>query len=91
MRVRILGKVWELRFCYLKFVSGYCEAPTKPRKRILIDKRLEGEHELEVIIHELRHAADWGKDEIYIAEEAADIARVLWRLGYRRTEKTNHA
>ena len=55
-------------------------------KRIVVDSRLRGEHRLEVIIHELRHAADWGRDEGFVDQESKDLARVLWRLGYRRAD-----
>ena len=84
MRISILGKVWNLRFTVLHKVSGYCDSPNKPGKEILIHKGLTGEHELEVLIHEFRHAADWQRDEEFIAQEAKDLARMLWRLGYRR-------
>jgi len=86
MHISILGKRWDLRFSKTPADRrGDCDAPTTPHKQIRISDKLEGEEELEVIIHELRHAASWHVDEDYITREARDIARVLWRLGYRRS------
>lgn len=84
MIVTILGKRWRLRFTRLKKQRGDIDAPETPNKEIRICSTLSGEEELEVIIHELRHAADWWRDEQVIEREARDLARTLWRLGYRR-------
>ena len=84
MKITLLGKRWELRFVPLVKNAGDCDAPDTPNKEIRVDSRPEGERQLEVLIHECRHAADWTRDEEYIAAEARDLARVLWRLGYRR-------
>jgi hypothetical protein len=35
------------------------------------------------VIHELLHAAHWDLDELAVEETAEDLARVLWKLGYR--------
>lgn len=35
------------------------------------------------IIHELMHVADWGRDEIFIDQTSEDIAKTLWKMGYR--------
>lgn len=86
MQIRLLGKRWKLRFTRLQKVAGGCDAPTTPNKEIRIDSHLEGERLLEILIHECRHAADWSRDEEFIAEEAKDMARILWKLGYRRVE-----
>lgn len=85
MKVTLMGKVWNfVRAPLPKTLDGLCDPPDKPGKKIKIRRSLRGERELEVIIHELRHAADWHRDEAAITQEAKDIARVLWRLGYRR-------
>jgi len=39
---------------------------------------------LEVLIHEALHAANWDLDEAAVQETAEDIAKILWKLGYRR-------
>jgi len=86
LRVTILGRRWNLRFAHLKPPElGKCDSPNKKGKEIVIDSRLSGELELDTIIHECRHAASWPISEEFIEEEASDLARILWRLGYRRT------
>lgn len=39
---------------------------------------------LETIIHETLHACNWHASEELVETTARDIARFLWRLGYRR-------
>lgn len=86
MRVQILGKYWNLRFCRITTKTkaiGHCDAPDVANRTIKIDQRLKGEERLEVIIHELLHAAGWHIDEEFVDQFGIDAARVLWRLGYR--------
>ncbi len=83
MIVSILGKRWRLRFVPLKTARGDCSAPSDTNKEIRIHSTLTGEERLEILIHEFRHAADWGRDEDFVAREPRDMARMLWRLGYR--------
>lgn len=94
MRITLLGKRWILRFLPLgrlrsnnERINGLCDAPSNPGKEILIDNRLVGCELLEVLLHEMMHAADWQKSEEYIAWQARDIAAVLWKLGYRRNDE----
>jgi hypothetical protein len=54
-----------------------------PHKSIRVDASLAGEERLEVLLHELLHAAGWPIDEGFVTNFAADAAHVLWRLGYR--------
>lgn len=93
MRVSLLGKRWKLRFLPLGRmkhaegqVLGLCDPPTKPGKEILIDNKLKDQELLEVLIHEMLHAVDWNQSEETIGTQAHDIAKVLWKLGYRRNE-----
>lgn len=87
MIVSILGKRWKLQFCRLAAVRGDCSSPNDRDKSIRIDSSLQGEELLEILIHEFRHAADWSRDEEYVAREARDLARMLWRLGYRKGDE----
>jgi hypothetical protein len=87
MRVKILDK----RYVVLFQTKGldpahhaHCEHPKQPQKQILIRPDLEGELLLDRTIHEFLHAADWHKDESWIEECAADLARFLTRLGYKK-------
>ena len=87
MRVKILGKVWNLRFAPNMANRGDCEPPTSPGKEIRISSSLGGEDRLEVLIHELVHAAGWHIDETFVERFARDAARALWRLGYREQRR----
>jgi len=40
--------------------------------------------ELDVIIHEMLHSCYPWMDEQYVEAGATDIARLLWRLGWRK-------
>ena len=88
MIVRILGKRWEIIFVpqheLAKDEDGLCDAPDTPAKALRILDALEGEALLETVIHEFTHAADWSKDDAWVHPFGRDLARVLWRLGYRR-------
>lgn len=63
---------------------GFCTDIGGPNRRICLDAKLHGEEELEVFIHEFLHACFWDMDEAAVEESAEDIARALWRLGYRK-------
>jgi hypothetical protein len=83
MRVRVLNKLWRLRFAPNLANRGDCDPPDKPAKEIRISSSLGGEERLEVLIHELVHADGWHIDEQFVERFARDAARALWRLGYR--------
>jgi len=84
-RIKIRNRFWALRFLPMLDGNdrGQCDAPTKRAKAIRIRSDLRGEERLEILIHEMLHAAFWDMDEEPVEESAADIARALWRIGYR--------
>ncbi len=84
MIVQLAGKRWRLQFVPRMNDDGQCDPPDRPCKAISIARKLRGERQLEVLLHELLHASNWQLDEEHITQIAADIAHVLWRLGYRR-------
>lgn len=88
MLVTILGKRWNLVYEPLdgRTNDGFCERPDTPRKRMVVNSRLKGEKRLATEIHEMLHAADWHKDEEWVTAAGDDIAKILWKLGYRREE-----
>jgi hypothetical protein len=87
MQVRMFGKRWRLRFVpNLGANRGDCDGPAQARKEIRVASGLRGEERLEVLIHEMVHAAGWHIDESFVERFAQDAARVLWRLGYRTDE-----
>ena len=87
MVVTILGKRWRFRFSKLpRGTDGECDDPSTRGKELRIRKGLGEADTLETIIHEALHAADWHKNEPWVEEVARDLARLLWRLGYRRAD-----
>ena len=90
MRIRILGKWWQLRFVpTLGSIDqpnrGDCNAPDVRGKSIRVLSSLTGEERLEVLIHEMLHAADWHRSEEWVDQTAKDLARALTRLGYKES------
>jgi hypothetical protein len=83
MRIKVLGKLWRLRFAPNMGDRGDCDEPDQRGKEIRIASSLRGEERLEVLIHEIVHAAGWHIDETFVERFARDAARALWRLGYR--------
>lgn len=78
--------MWNLRFPNLDISKhrGYCDPPSKKNKEICVASSLDGEEKLSVLIHECLHAASWTQfSEEFVNELSEDIARALWRLGYR--------
>ena len=70
-------------------VRGDCDDPSARNKQIRIANNLPPIEQLEVVIHECLHASDWFKDEEWIEEVAVDIARLLWKLGWRLAKDGN--
>ena len=83
----MVGKRWGFRFARLKKCKGYCDSPEKKNKEIVVKSNLPPKEELDITLHELLHAADWWKDEEWVEQVGTDIANVLWRLGWRKTEQ----
>ena len=84
MRVRILGKLWNLRFVRSTAdYRGECDPCEQKSKEIRILSSLAGEEKLEVLIHEMLHAADWHRSEEWVETVSKDIARTLTKLGYK--------
>lgn len=83
MKLHLAGKRWTLRFVPRLAVDGDCDPPAARNKAIRIAQQLHGERRLAVLIHEMLHATHWSLDEAWIDAVSTDIARALWRLGYR--------
>ena len=63
--------------------TPFCQSDLT-HKELVIDSQLTGLDELDTIIHEINHAADWSKKEEWVLQLSTDIARILWRAGYRK-------
>lgn len=86
MKVTIRGKSWDFRFVkrLAKDTLGHCDHPEKQAKTIRVLNSLKGEERLDTVIHEALHAAHWDLAEDAVNQTATDLAKLLWRLGYRR-------
>jgi hypothetical protein len=79
------GKAWRIRWHKPGAnLDGMAQHEGGKFKRISIDPDLSGRDRLETLIHEALHAADWSKDEDFTDTDARDLARFLWRDGWRR-------
>ena len=86
MRCRLRGRYWKIIRGKLDAkLDGLCDADART---ITIRRSLAGERELEVLIHEMLHACHWDLGEEAITETSEDLARVLFRLGYRYIRET---
>lgn len=81
--VDVLGKRFGWKLSRFRNHDGDCDSPDDHGKLIRLDKTLSGEDQLRVVIHELTHAAFWWLDETFVDRFSTDVARVLWRLGFR--------
>jgi hypothetical protein len=78
MKTKINGKKWRTRDTR---IQGLC---TPGERLIDIDPRLRPRKRCEIILHEVLHALDQDVDEAVVRQWAKDLARALWRDGYRR-------
>jgi hypothetical protein len=82
MKIRILGKQWNLAFCPEKAMGrnlGLCDPPTKKGKEISILETLRGKLALDTVIHECLHASSFMQfDEQFVDTLATDIARAVF-------------
>lgn len=74
------GKRWKYRVTRPMKKRGEADSV---RKEVRISGDMKGEKLLDTIIHEALHVGCWDLDEEVVEEVATDIARLLWRLGYR--------
>lgn len=82
------GKRWRLiEVDHSPRVGGDCEAPHIKGKVIRISRRVHGPQRLTYLLHEALHACLWDLDEEAVTETANDVARLLWRVGYREGEQ----
>ena len=81
MKVRILGKTWDLRFPphdEMGGKAGSCDHPGQRNKSIDVWEDLRGEECLDTIIHECLHAGAYNVLGEYFCEQiGTDIARVV--------------
>jgi len=83
MRVRILGKTWNVRFAPVAEMGrdyGACDPPNVRGKEITLRDDLRGRELVDTVIHESLHAGGWHQfDEAFIERLATEISKLLWR------------
>lgn len=90
MKVTILGKSYELVEVGSGVMPeghyGECDDPSLPGKQIRVREGLPEEDRLRIYLHEMLHAAAWEQfSEEFVDRLSTDMARVLWRAGWRAT------
>jgi len=65
----------------LDALDGNCD--TDDYYWLIIERDLSTRIGLETVIHEALHACDWRAKENKVEITAKEIARFLWRLGFR--------
>lgn len=64
-------------------LRGLCSSPHGREPRLVLCCDLESRGGLETAIHEALHASFFAQTEEKVTSTAYDVARFLWRLGYR--------
>lgn len=84
---KFLDQQWNIVFDNRTGDShAYCEAPHKKEKKIKLRKDLDERELMTYAIHESLHACFWFMSEEFVNRAASDIARFLWRLGFRKVD-----
>lgn len=85
-QIQVLGKPVKVRFTKKlpRGVDGECDDPSTPNAEIRIREGLSPERELEVLIHEYKHFADWHKCEEFITQTSEELAAIVIGQGWRK-------
>jgi hypothetical protein len=91
MKVSIRGKIWTLQECNKlpADIDGDCDSPITKNKLIRIRSSISGQRLLDVLCHEVSHAALWDLGEGPIESLANAIAHQLWDQNVRPDQKTS--
>lgn len=83
MKVRIVGKQWNLAFYGKEHMGrdlGGCDPPSKKGKEIYILDSLRGRLALDTVLHEGLHASSWAQfDETFVDTLATDLSRIVFQ------------
>ena len=87
----IMGKKIRWRYARLRGQADgwtyYSDPPgTGAQDRVVLNEKLKGRARLETEIHEFFHLVNPSLSESHVTQAAADLARILYALGYRKTE-----
>lgn len=64
-------------------LNGDCSNPQESHRIIRYYLGLRGEERLDILIHEMLHACFWDVREEGVSEASTDIARTMWKIGFR--------
>lgn len=76
----------EAQTGHTESLRGLC-IRSDDRREILVLDGQRGRDELDTLIHEMTHAAQWDLGEEAVEEIGTDLASALWRMGWRRTRR----
>ena len=71
-----------------KKIWGLCDSPIVKKKAIYVCIHATGFHELDVILHEIKHAENWeGYNENYVDTFSYELANYVWEADYKKRER----
>jgi len=88
-KTKIAGRLWRIRFETARVMGsdwGRCWLPAGRHPLIQVRGALRGRRALDVLCHEVLHAAKPDLAETSVEETASAIALALWRAGYRKVD-----
>ena len=65
-------------------IDGMTDTYSLNERIMVISSEPYTKSELETAVHESLHASNWAASEEVVTRVGRDVARFLWRLGYRR-------
>ena len=80
------GKKYRITRDVLDGFVDHPESYSHTFRELNCSERMKGFDELETWIHESIHASYPSKKETEVRQAGYDIARLLWRLGYRKNK-----
>ena len=89
-KVKINGRRWRVRLNEAAAMGkdwGRCWLPAGRHPLIQLRRALRGFRAMDVLVHEVLHAARPELDEQAVEATATAIARALWKAGYRRMDQ----
>lgn len=82
VRASIHGKMYTID---LEPFHALCDDPKRNAPRIHLANGLHNtQKSLSYLIHEVLHACQWSATEEKVDQTARDIAKILWKTGWRR-------
>ena len=83
------GKTWRVKMRKRPAKASYAQIddPTTKQKTIWVDPKMRDFVKFRALLHESWHAVDWDLAEDAVEKNADDVARFLWRMGYRSRDE----